>query len=55
MLLSTISIYCCGERSWEDGEMFGSLGNATGLEQFLPPTRIETIMIREAALATIPK
>lgn len=35
--------------------MFGSLRNATELEKFLHPARIETIMIWEAALAAIPK
>lgn len=45
LVLSTISIYCCGERSWKDCEMFSSLGNTTELGKFLLPARIETIMI----------
>jgi len=35
--------------------MLGSFGNATELEKFLIPARIETIMIWEAAVATVPK
>lgn len=48
LVLSTISRLLSrysGKRSWREGEMFGSLGNTTELEKFLPLARIETVMI----------